>query len=179
MEVSSSAAVGALRVGIQVISNHRRPVLEFYYELHNDFGPEVTSHSRVAGESTHRFHRVFVSLFLINIGGVRAENVMLAISSGYKRERGFGSRFGTEFAQLAPGQVVHLFQLDQHDLFPNDNAKQNECKFQMDAEYNAPWQGINRALRIRSHLRGEKQFCTAFLFNSDIVAGDLPSPKYA
>lgn len=175
MELSSSAAVGALRVGIQVISNHRKPVLEVYYELHNDYGPEVTSRSGIAGQSTHRFQKIFVSLSLINIGGVRAENVMLAMKGAYRRERGLGSRFGTEIPQLAPGQIVHLFQLDQHDLFPDDKS----CKFQIDAEYNAPWQGINRVIRISSRLRGEKQFRTVFSFNSDIVAGDLPPPRYA
>jgi len=126
MEVSSSAATGALRVGLQVISSCRRPVLEIYYELHNDFGPEIVSRSRIAGESRRRFQDIFVAFYVVNIGGMRAENVLLSFSGGFSRKRSLGARFGTEIAQMAPGQVVHLFQLQQHDIFleqPNEGRR--------------------------------------------------------
>lgn len=39
MEISSSALTGALRVGVQVVVGRKRPVLEIYQQLHNDFDP--------------------------------------------------------------------------------------------------------------------------------------------
>lgn len=179
-----AGAVGALRVGIQVISNHRRPVLEFYFDLHNEFGPEMVSPKRIVGdkefqfvtpERRHRHQDVFVSFSVINIGGVRAENVKLSITENVRPGRPLKSRFGTEISQLAPGQPLFLFRLDQHDLFKNDQS----CKFSMSAEYNGPWLGLNWLLRVLSHLRRTKQYHVSFDFNADVIVGDLPPPTYA
>ena len=184
MELPLGAGVGALRVGIQVISNHRKPAVEFYFELHNDFGPEHVTPPRnvnigttkfVTPESRHRSQDIFASFSVINIGGVRAENVMLSISENVRPDRPIlKSRFGIEIPQLAPGQPLFLFRLDQHDLF-NENGN---CKFNMAAEYNAPWRGLNRMFRIPCHLRRTKQYRTNFDFDANVMAGDLPPPKY-
>lgn len=40
MEVSSSAVTGAIRIGVQVVSSHKLPVLEIYHQVRNRFGPE-------------------------------------------------------------------------------------------------------------------------------------------
>ncbi|MFA0339061.1 hypothetical protein, partial [Vibrio breoganii] len=40
MEVSSSAITGAMRVGVQVVNSHKRPLLEVYHQVHNKFSPE-------------------------------------------------------------------------------------------------------------------------------------------
>ena len=180
-----AGAVGALRVGIQVISNHRKPVLEFYFELHNDFGPEHVTPRRnvsvgkaklVTPEMRRRRQDIFASFSIINIGGVRAENVMLSVSENVRPNRPIQqSRFKTEIPQLAPGQPLFLFRLDQHDLFNNDR----KCKFNMSAEYNGPWRGMNYLLRIPCQVRNTKQYRTNFAFDADIMAGDLPPPKYS
>jgi hypothetical protein len=40
MEIAAaSAAVNALRVGVNIAVGRNRPIIEFYYELRNDFGP--------------------------------------------------------------------------------------------------------------------------------------------
>ena len=40
MDVSSSAVTGALKVGLRVVSSHKRPMLEVYHQMRNRFGPE-------------------------------------------------------------------------------------------------------------------------------------------
>jgi hypothetical protein len=186
MEITGlgSGAVGALRVGIQVISNHRRPMLEFYSDLHNELGPEQFTPERTVGppgfkfvapESHHRRQSIYVAISVINIDGVRAENVGLSVTSTVRPDRPLPPRFGNEIAQLAPGQRLFLFRLDQYDLFKGDQS----LKFSMSAEYNGPWSGLNRLFRLQSHLRRAKQYRSNFDFNADVIAGDLPSPSYA
>ncbi|WP_257285806.1 hypothetical protein, partial [Endozoicomonas sp. SESOKO1] len=41
MEISSSAVTSAMKVGVQIISAHKHPVLEIYHQVRNRFGPEV------------------------------------------------------------------------------------------------------------------------------------------
>lgn len=41
MEVSSSAITGAMRIGVQVVSSHKAPILEIYHQVRNRFGPEL------------------------------------------------------------------------------------------------------------------------------------------
>ncbi len=40
LEIPTSIATGSLRVGLQVVSSHKKPVLEVYYQVRNRFGPE-------------------------------------------------------------------------------------------------------------------------------------------
>lgn len=41
MEISSSAVTGAMRIGVQIVSSHKNPVLEIYQQVRNRFGPET------------------------------------------------------------------------------------------------------------------------------------------
>ena len=54
MEVSSSAITGAMRVGVQVVSSHKAPVLEIYHQVRNRIGPEFEYETPkgVSGEET-------------------------------------------------------------------------------------------------------------------------------
>ena len=174
MDAIGSAATGALRVGIQVISNHKKPVLEIYHEVHNEYGPEIEK---------HRFQDIFISFLLINIGSIRAENVIVSIGGNFTRgaPRTFGELFGANIAQVAPGQAIYLCRLEQHDLYKYENGSAAALKDEhlvITAEYDGPWRGINRVFRVRSHLRGLKQYQTRYEFNAKNVATDLPPPKY-
>jgi len=63
---------------------------------------------------------------------------------------------------MAPDRASFFSRIDQHDLF--DEADQNKCKFCLRADYNGPWQGLNRLLRSGSHTFGKKQHCVAIYF---------------
>jgi hypothetical protein len=68
----SSALTGAVRIGVQVVVARRRPVLEIFCNLHNDFLPPV-EFGASSNRQSRRFQRIFVDLVLVNLGGIRAE----------------------------------------------------------------------------------------------------------
>jgi hypothetical protein len=175
MDIPVGAAIGALRASVQVISSHRRPLLDFYFQFHNDFDPEISVSSKVAGETKHRFQHVFVSFWVLNIGSVRAENASFALDGQIKPDWKIGERFCTEFPQLAPGQSIFLFSLNQFELW--DGEKPTE--FGLRADYNAPKKGLNWLIRLLSPWRGKHQYSTPFRFSAAMVAGEIPPAKYA
>src|SRR4029077_3097892 len=126
MEIASSSAIAnALRVGVNVVINQQRPVLEFYQEIHNNEGPPIefpqTGHGgRQLPPMIHRFGEQFVSFSLVNIGGRRAENVIINATGDFKRQaprENLGERFGIEHAQMAPGQSIFLFRVEISDFW--------------------------------------------------------------
>ena len=198
MEIASSALTGALRVGIQVAVSRKRPLLEIYQNLHNDFGPPFEYDIRdYAGQKTlqtrrHRFQDIFVDLTLINIGSVRAENVTFALSGNFKRaaprER-HPELFDSTMHQLAPGQAVYLMRIESHDLQTyapekeGDNSVQRPVGMKKDTltisvNYDGPNNIVNRILRWPRRWRGLKQYSSCFVFDPQVVVGDLPPPKY-
>ncbi len=152
MEVSSSAVTGALRVGLQIVSAHKRPVLETYHQMRNRFGPEYEHQIAKGADGIEqitqkiRFQDIFIQFTLINIGGVRAENIKLSIGGDLKRNKpreDFGEVFRTIIPQMAPGQTHFLFKFDDHDLneYPEGGGKFLGMKKQsltITMEYDAP-----------------------------------------
>lgn len=74
MEVSSSV-IGAMRVGVQVISSHSKPLIEIYHQVHNCFGPEQ-EYDLNHGDGKPIIHKtrhqdIFIQFTMINIGGDR------------------------------------------------------------------------------------------------------------
>jgi hypothetical protein len=195
MEITSSALTGVLRVGIQVIIARRRPVLEIYQNLHNNFGPPIEFSTRLntSRREKHRFQDIFVDLTLINIGGVRAENVTFELTGNFKRE---GSRenppelFKSKMRQLAPGQAIYLMRIENHDLQiyagekEGDNSVMRSVGIKSDtlticAHYDGPSNIVNRLLRWPRRWRGLKQYALRFTFDPQVVVGDLPPAQYA
>lgn len=193
MEVSSSAVTGALRVGLQVVSAHKRPMLEVYHQLRNRFGPEVEYQlpAGFAGEerTTHktRHQDIFVDFTLINIGGERAENIKISIEGDLKRHKSredFGKKFGSITPQMAPGQTYYLFRFDDHDLdeYPVGGGRSLGLKnqyFTITIEYDAPKGPLNWILSLPSKLRKKRRFRDTYTFTPQMVAGDLPPAEYA
>ncbi len=192
MEVASSAIASALRIGVNVIVNQNRPVLEFYHEMHNTTGPPVELEQRyVHGialpASTHRFSNQFIAFTLINIGGIRAENVLIRVTGEFKRDAprdNWGEKFGSEHAQMAPGQSIFLFRLDTFDLwkYPPGGGQpigNKEEKLILVVEYNGPASGLNWFFRLPSRIRRKQQFTTIHIFDPKNVMGDLPPVRYA
>jgi hypothetical protein len=197
MEISSSALAGALRVGVQVIVGRRRPVLEIYQQLHNDFGPPFESDQRNSVGKTvrvqeHRFQDIFIDLTLINIGGDRAESVTFQVSGEFRREEPrekLPELFGATISQIAPGQTLYLMRIDSHDLNiyapenPGDTTAFKAVGIKSDTleitiHYDGPDTVLNKFLRLPRRWRGLKQYSTTFVFSPTIFVGDLPPPRY-
>lgn len=192
-DVSTAAVSGSLKVGLHIVSNYKRPVLEIYHQVFNMFSPEEVLKTPVGldGMKTRklrtRFQDVFVQFSLINIGGVRAENIELNVSGSLRRNHpglGFGGSFKKPIPQLAPGQVHYLFRIDAHDLlhYPEGDGMPSGVKedtFTITICYNPPPGILNWILGLSSRRKGKKRFTTTYTFSPQLVEGDLPPPQYA
>ncbi len=182
-----------MRVGLQVISSHKKPMLEFYYEVRNRFGPvdEYEMPVGVNGKETKshkiRFQDIFIQFYVVNIGGSRAENVEFEVSGRLQRNKpreSLGEILETEIPQMAPGQLVHLFRFEDHDLniYPEGGGKPLGMKteeLKIIAKYNASPSFLNWIFSIHRKILGKKQYESNFVFKPQMVCGDLPPAEYA
>lgn len=192
MEVSSSAITGAMRIGVQVVSSHKAPVLEIYHQVRNRFGPEFEygiprgSSGEEMRKHKTRFQDVFVEFTLVNIGGSRAENIKLSLSGDLRRNsprESFGELFDTLIPQMAPGQSRFLFNFDLHDLnkYPEGGGSSIGLKngsFTILMEYDSGKGLLNWFLSLLSKMRGKRRFRAEYTFSPQLVAGDLPPAEY-
>lgn len=191
IEVPASAITGSLRVGLQVVSNYKRPVLEVYHQVCNRFGPEQEfdvpngSNGAITKHKT-RFQDIFIQFTLINIGGVRAENLNITIEGDLKRNPPreiIGGLINQTIAQFAPGQSQFLFKFNNHDLLKYAEGGglslglKNQT-FTLNINYDAPPGIINWLLSLPNKLRGKKRFHTSYTFSPSTISGDLPPPEY-
>ncbi|MCS2609284.1 hypothetical protein [Halomonas dongshanensis] len=193
MEISGSTAAGVIRVGLQVVSSHKKPMLEFYYEVRNRFGPEHEYEMPVgvSGKETKtqktRFQDIFIQFYVVNIGGNRAENIEFEVSGKLQRNRpreSLGEIMETEIPQMAPGQIVHLFRFDDHDLniYPGGGGKPLGIKaeeLRIVAKYSASPSLLNWIFSIHRKILRKKQYKSVFVFKPQMVCGDLPPAEYA
>jgi hypothetical protein len=192
MDFMSSALTGALRIGVQVVVAQRRPVLEIFYNLHNDYSPPQELSSQVAGKQSHRFQHIFVDLVMVNLGGVRAESVSFATAGSFRRNLLHGEEpglFKSTIKQMAPGQSHYLMRIEEsdlHDWTPDDidpKAKRmagiKKETLTIAIHYDGPTTVLNRIRRSPRRWRGLKQYVTRFVFDPQIFSGDLPPPNYA
>lgn len=192
MDFISSAITGAARIGVQVVVARKRPVLEIFCNLYNDFSPPVElESSRNVSSQSHRFQRIFIDLVLVNLGGIRAETVTFKSSGSFKRELMDGeepSLFRSTIRQMAPGQSHYLMRIEQgdlHDYVPDEKdpkaSKMADVKtstLTIAVSYDGPPTLLNRILRLPRRWRGLKQYETTFVFDPQNFAGDLPPPNY-
>lgn len=192
-DISGAAISGSLKVGLQVVSSYKRPVLEVYHQFCNRIGPEIELNGPPSadGERTekikHRFGRVFVQFTLVNIGGVRAEDVEIRIAGPLAKAHpsgDLGSWAGKSFPQFAPGQTHFLFLFREHDLYryPDGGGrmlglKDESCTITI--SYSAPKGVLNWLLALPSRVRGKRRFTTTYTFWPKFIAGDFPPPEYA
>jgi hypothetical protein len=171
---------------LNIAVGRNRPVIEFYYEVRNDFDPVQRIPERTVMQglgkvpaSEHRHQRIFVSFFAVNIGSLRAEQITFTIGDQFRR-RGtmpWGKIFGTEIRQMAPGQSTYLLRLDQFDLYSSDQT--TEVDLILKAQYRAPKSILNWVSRLWARWRRRSQFSADFVFNAKNMATDLPPPNYA
>jgi hypothetical protein len=192
MEIISVGSVtGAMKIGLQVISNHKRPVLEIYYQLINELSEEFElPNTDTTQESIkYRHKETGVIFYLVNIGGCRAENVVLDLSGELDRQekrrsiRNMGI-FNNIIPSIPPSQTILLMKLDEFDLYDehSDNGTPNaitnktlSIKFSYDGEN----QGLNKFfLWWRKKLGKKKQYTSIFRFIPKLLDGaDLPIAK--
>lgn len=193
MDISSSAVTGTIRIGLQVLSSHRRPVIEIYHQLRNIYGPETEFHVPVgqSGSATRiektRSQEVIIQFFLVNIGSVRAENVKISTSGELKRSPprdDFGKKANTVLPQLSPGQLHFLFKFDEFDLYeyPESGGTPIGLKkalLTITSEYDPPKSMWNRFMTLPYRMLGKRRYKTVYIFSSDMVEGDFPPAEYA
>ena len=193
MEISTSAASTAMKVGVQVVSNQKRPLLEIYHQVYNKFGPETEHETDLGhGQKTkfkHRNQEIFVQFTLINIGAERAENIKLTISGDLRREwpkESYPPIFHNVYPQIAPGQIIYLFKFTNNDLlkWEYDEHKGKPVGMKMEnliitMEYDPPNGLINNFLRLPWSLRGKRRYIDTYEFFPSMVEGDLPPAEYA
>ncbi len=193
MDISSSAVTGAMKVGLQIVSSHKRPVLEVYHQVHNRYGPE-REHCIDWGQDSKaptfksRVQNIFIQFTLVNIGGERAENVKLTISGDLKREKpreSFGPIFENIYPQMPAGHVIQLFQFQDSDLWlweEDGNISRpigmKDGKLIITMEYDLPKGFINWFKRLPARLRGKRTYKDIYEFSSYMVEGDLPPAEY-
>jgi hypothetical protein len=192
MEVAGSALTGALRVGLQVVSTARRPIIEIYQQVRNVIHPEVEYRLPTGAggpDSTFKDRRqeVMITLTAVNMGAVRAENVTFRIQPGLTKNFGpeFGKLFQTTLPSFAPGQAMFLINFNQFDLLTYEDDGPNAKRpsgakteaLPILIEYDGPWSGLNRLMRLLSHLRKRRQYAYLYRFNPLSVMTDLPPPE--
>lgn len=195
MEISTATVTGSLRVALQVVSAHRRPVIEIYADIRNQFGPpqklrnSAISRGGGGGEIDYRSQRTYLQVSLINIGSVRADNIRLVLTGDFEymnsqKISNLSAFRKSGIRQLAPGQTLHLFQLDLlHDLRDHDSqGRADKTKtegFSIETRYDGPKQGVNRIARFLTRWRGY-QYASNFVFDPLVYDRvDLPPPEYS
>lgn len=189
MDVSTSALTGALRVGLQIVVAQKRPVLEIYQNFHNDFEPPF-EHKRL--QTTHRRQSIFIDLTMVNIGGVRAEDVSFEVEGDFRRETPFEAhpeRLSSVIRQVAPGQSMFLMTIRSHDL--NTYAPENPEKpvafkpvgvktetMTIKVNYNGPTTVVNWPKKLWCWFRGTKPYHSEYVFDPAYFIGELPPPNY-
>jgi hypothetical protein len=140
---------------------------------------------------SYRFSDQFISFTLVNIGGRRAENVIINAAGEFKRQpprENLGERFGVEHAQMAPGQSIFLFRVEISDFWeygePDASGARirsgnKDEKLTLTVDYNGPNVGLNRLWRIPSRLRSSHQYRTTYVFHTMNVMGDFPPIRRA
>jgi hypothetical protein len=192
MDVSTTAATSALRVGVQVLSSLKRPAIEVYNQMRNVIMPEESYVGKDAQDHptnirTIRHHAISVTFTAVNIGGARAENVTMRIVGKFRRNaprEDFGERFRQTIPHMAPGQVMFLFEIGLHDFnrYPADGGSPIGMKDEelgIDVEYDGPREGLNRIGRWWANVRKRRQYVFRYRFNPLTVRGDLPPAEYA
>jgi hypothetical protein len=193
MEISTASMAGPLRLALQVISNQRKPVIEVYWELRNVFRPPqeydlIGIKGESTGKATHRFQDIFTEFALINIGGVRAEQVELELTGDFSYHMGMKKLSqirifrDAQIPQLAPAQRLHLFRIDATDFFLYSDGKNIGAKqdtFTIIVRYDGPNKGLNRITRWWANVRGTHQYESSFIFDPRCLDGlDLPQGEY-
>ena len=181
MELSPSALGASLRVVLQVVTMHKRPMLEMYTRLVNRRVP-------MQGSTRQDMHLAF---YLVNIGSIRAENIRFELRKDFEY-RGGHSKIGQKplfhddrISFMPPGQTLHLFVFDlPHDLqvFGADGKPSGFRAegFSFVVRYNGSGGFLNFLSQQWARLRKrDYQYEAEFQFDPRNYEGDLPPLEYS
>ena len=187
MELSSSAATGAVRIGVQVVSANKSPQLEIYHQLRNMIGPEKEIDLGDNGQKTLKLRSqdILIEFRLVNIGGSRAENIKLTLCGGLKSNYSFdifGSLFENVIPQMPPGHSIFLFSFRDFDLLDrnsgNPPTRMKKESLRIIMEYDSGSGFLNRVFSIPSKIRGKRRFKNEFVFFPEMISNLYPPPEY-
>lgn len=182
MDVSASSIVGSIRLGLNVVTNQKVPMLEIYPDLrfikHRPIHAPETVSLIIEKPSELYFH-----FFLINIGGKRAENVKLFFEmqcgdDKLKKDLSDMNLFNkscdckVQISQIVPAQRIHLLT-----LCILDGIKPG-IVFEIKIQYTSPdmWSKIFHYLTRKN--KGY-HYETIFKFDTSIYDGlSLPPAEY-
>ena len=188
MDITSSTATGAVRIGVQVVSANKSPQLEIYHQMRNVFGPEKELDLSDGDNVMHKYRSqdIFIEFRLVNIGGSRAENIKLTLEGDLRRNSDmdvFGSLFDTVIPQMPPGHSMFLFTFRDHDLLdrtsgnPPTSRKNESLKIIM--EYDSGQGILNQIMSLPSKIRKKRRFRNEFLFFPKMLPHQYPPPEYS
>lgn len=184
MELNTSAVIGAMRVGVQVVSALKRPSIEVFSQLRNTAqsmrfrGPD--------GEADETdWQEAYVAFFAVNIGGRHAENVIFDMSkTRFERTppRGWGERIKATVPVMSPGQTQFLFLLSTHEFnrmtWEGNVGEPTGWKDEpiiIFVRFDGPSEWINNLQRwLFNKLLKRKQYEFRYEFNPMSLVGDLP-----
>jgi hypothetical protein len=177
VEFTTSMLGTSLRVVLQVLTMHQRPMLEMYTQLVNR---RVEMREGLSGQE------MYLLFYLVNIGSVRAENVRFKLGKDFEYRGGHTrigdhSHFhGSHIAAMPPGQTKLLFVFDlPHDLenFGAD-GKRSRSKtegFSFSVNYDGWGGAFGWVGWLWSRLlRRDYQHTGQFQFDPLNYSGDLP-----
>lgn len=188
MEIATSAITGSMRLVLQIVSFHKRPVVEVYQQLRNRIGPEEELEGPDGVRLKTRLkHDFTIDLTLINIGSVKAENVRLTLEPDFTLiwPAGFKlsslSAFQCPIRQLSPGESVYLCQFYHQNVYKSlDKGAPPQDPFTITITFDGPNQGINWLVRKVKRLRHKHQYQTTFTFEPSLYANIMvPPAEYA
>lgn len=192
------AVTGVMKIGLQVVSNHKRPNLEVYYQVINELGEEFELPNPEINQAPikGRHRETGVTFYLVNIGGSRAENITLNLSGELDRQdnrrsiRNMGI-FNNVIPCIPPSQTILLMKLDEFDLYdylydentgngiitgtPNGITSKT---LSIESSYDGENWGLNKICLWLCKRRKKKQYTSTFSFIPKLFDGaDLPIAK--
>lgn len=193
MEVSTGALSGALRVGLQVVSNRRRPAVEIYQEFRRIGRPEeeykIEGRFGTADNVVKvRGADVVFPFYAVNTGGVRAEAIELSLEGDLERppRRPLSQRplFNRKpIPQLAPAEAFLLFVIEEDHLYirgPDGKVSGIKPGFTIVVRYDGPRRWYNGLMYTVLGWLKKKRYRAEYRFDPELLQGaDYPPTEYA
>lgn len=167
MEMGITVASGAMKVGLQVISSHKRPTLEIY----------------TAWVKSENF--TGVEFYLVNIGGSRAEDVELTLNGDLdKKENRLSIRniglFNNVIPSIAPSQTILLMRLKEFDLhdYEYNDAEGEQGTIKVGTAMGITNKTLKIELTYNGENRGLNKICRWFLGICECFCSDRNTKQY-
>lgn len=167
MEMGITVASNAMKVGLQVISSHKRPNLEIYTEW--------VKNENFTG----------IVFYLVNIGGSRAEDVELTLSGDLDTSKNYPSirnigLFNNVIPSIAPSQTILLMRLQEFDLhdYEYNDAEGEEGTLKVGTAMSITNKTLKIEFTYNGENRGLNKICRWFLSIYEWFCSDGSKKQY-